>query len=51
MDVEFGKGKDIMKIAQVTAYWDPAYPTGSGVFRYELSKRLAEQFEVHAILT
>ncbi len=36
-----------MKIAQVTAYWGPAYPTGSGVFCYELSKRLAEQFEVH----
>lgn len=39
--------KDIMKIAQVTAYWGPAYPTGSGVFCYELSKRLAKQFEVH----
>ena len=37
-----------MKIAQVTAYWGPAYPTGSGVFCYELSKRLAKQFEVHA---
>ncbi len=36
-----------MKIAQVTAYWGPAYPTGSGVFCYEISKRLAEQFEVH----
>jgi len=36
-----------MKIAQVTAYWGPAYPTGSGVFCYELSKRLAKQFEVH----
>ncbi len=37
-----------MKIAQVTAYWGPAYPTGSGVFCYEISKRLAKQFEVHA---
>ncbi len=36
-----------MKIAQVTAYWGPSYPTGSGVFCYELSKRLAKQFEVH----
>ena len=36
-----------MKIAQVTAYWGPAYPTGSGVFCYELSKRLAKQFDVH----
>lgn len=36
-----------MKIAQVTAYWGPAYPTGSGVFCYEISKRLARQFEVH----
>ena len=36
-----------MKIAQVTAYWGPAYPTGSGVFCYELSKKLAKQFEVH----
>ncbi|MBT9147710.1 MAG: N-acetyl-alpha-D-glucosaminyl L-malate synthase [Syntrophomonadaceae bacterium] len=35
-----------MKIAQVTAYWGPAYPTGSGVFCYEISKRLAKQFEV-----
>ncbi len=37
-----------MKIAQVSAYWGPAYPTGSGVFCYEISKRLAKQFEVHA---
>ncbi len=36
-----------MKVAQVTAYWGPAYPTGSGVCCYEMSKRLAEQFEVH----
>lgn len=35
------------KIAQVSAYWGPAYPTGSGVFCYEISKRLAEHFEVH----
>ena len=35
------------RIAQVTAYWGPAYPTGSGVFCYEISKRLAKQFEVH----
>lgn len=37
----------MLKIAQVVAYWGPAYPTGSGVFCYELSKRLAKQFEVH----
>lgn len=37
----------MMKIAQVTAYWGPAYPTGSGVFCFEISKRLARQFEVH----
>ena len=36
-----------MRIAQVTAYWGPAYPSGSGVFCYEISKRLAKQFEVH----
>lgn len=36
-----------MKIAQITAYWGPAYPTGSGVFCFELSKRLAKQYEVH----
>ncbi len=36
-----------MKIAQVTAYWGPAYPTGSGVFCHELSKRLAKQDQVH----
>ncbi len=36
------------KIAQVTAYWGPAYPTGSGVFCYEISRRLARDFEVHA---
>ena len=36
-----------MKIAQVSAYWGPAYPTGSGVFCYEISKRLAKQFEIH----
>jgi glycosyltransferase involved in cell wall biosynthesis len=36
-----------MKIAQVTAYWGPDYPSGSGVSCYELSKRLAENFEVH----
>lgn len=37
-----------MKIAQVAAYWGPAYPTGSGVFCSEISKRLAKRFEVHA---
>ena len=36
-----------MKIAQVTAYWGPNYPSGSGVSCYEISKRLAEHFEVH----
>jgi len=36
-----------MKIAQVTAYWGPSYPSGSGVSCYEISKRLAEHFEVH----
>ena len=37
-----------MKIAQVTAYWGPSYPTGSGVYAYEISKRLAEEGnEVH----
>lgn len=36
-----------MKIAQVAAYWGPAYPTGSGVFCYELSRRLAQEHEVH----
>lgn len=38
----------MVKIAQVAAYWGPAYPTGSGVFCYEVSKRLARHFEVHA---
>lgn len=36
-----------MKIAQVTAYWGPNYPSGSGVSCYEISKRLAKHFEVH----
>lgn len=36
-----------MKIAQVTAYWGPSYPSGSGVACYEISKRLSENFEVH----
>ncbi len=36
-----------MKIAQVVAYWGPAYPTGSGVSCYEISKRLAKEHEVH----
>ena len=36
-----------MKIAQVTAFWGPAYPTGTGTVCYELSKRLAKQNEVH----
>ena len=35
-----------MKIAQVTA-WGPDYPSGSAVCCYEISKRLAEHFEVH----
>jgi glycogen(starch) synthase len=35
-----------MKIAQVTA-WGPHYPSGSAVSCYEISKRLAEHFEVH----
>ncbi|MFC1944130.1 glycosyltransferase family 4 protein [Chloroflexota bacterium] len=37
----------VKRIAQVTAFWGPAYPTGSGVFCYEISKRLAMQSEVH----
>jgi len=37
-----------MKIAIVTAFWGPAYPTGSGIYAYEVAKRLAEQRnEVH----
>jgi glycosyltransferase involved in cell wall biosynthesis len=36
-----------MKIAQVVAYWGPAYPSGSGVSCYEISRRLAQEFEVH----
>jgi glycogen(starch) synthase len=35
-----------MKIAQVTA-WGINYPSGSAVSCYEISKRLAEHFEVH----
>lgn len=35
-----------MKIAQVTA-WGANYPSGSAVSCYEISKRLAEHFEVH----
>jgi len=47
--IDTGKAKEkiSMKIAQVTAYWGPNYPSGSGVSCYELSKRLAEHFEVH----
>lgn len=37
-----------MKIAMVCALWGPAYPTGSGIYAYELSRRLAEEgHEVH----
>jgi glycosyltransferase involved in cell wall biosynthesis len=37
-----------MKIAMVTAFWGPAYPTGSGIYAYEVARRLAEQSnEVH----
>jgi len=37
-----------MKIAMVTAFWGPAYPTGSGIYAYEVARRLAEQgYEVH----
>ena len=36
-----------MKIAQVTAFWGPAYPSGSGVSCFEISSRLAEEHEVH----
>ena len=32
----------------VTAFWGPAYPTGSGIYAYEVARRLAEQGnEVH----
>jgi len=38
----------IMKIAMVTALWGPLYPTGSGVYAYEIARRLAENGnEVH----
>ncbi len=37
-----------MKIAMVTAFCGPAYPTGSGIYAYEVARRLAEQGnEVH----
>jgi len=37
-----------LKIAMVTAFWGPAYPTGSGVYAYQLSRRLAEMgHDVH----
>ena len=37
-----------MKIAMVTAFWGPAYPTGSGIYAYEVARRLAEHGnEVH----
>jgi len=37
-----------MKVAMVTAFWGPAYPTGSGIYAYEVARRLAEQGnEVH----
>ncbi len=37
-----------MKIGMVTAFWGPAYPTGSGIYAYEVARRLAEQGnEVH----
>ncbi|AGK60063.1 Glycosyltransferase [Archaeoglobus sulfaticallidus PM70-1] len=37
-----------MKIAMVTAFWGPAYPTGSGIYAYEVARRLADQGnEVH----
>ena len=37
-----------MKIAMVTAFWGPAYPTGSGVYANELAKILVKKgHEVH----
>ena len=37
-----------MKIAMVTAFWGPAYPTGSGIYAYEVARRLAKEGnEVH----
>lgn len=37
-----------MKIAMISPLWGPAYPTGSGVYAFELSKRMAELgHEVH----
>ena len=33
----------------ISPLWGPAYPTGSGIYAYELAKRMAEQgHEVHA---
>ncbi|NLK25155.1 MAG: glycosyltransferase family 4 protein [Euryarchaeota archaeon] len=38
-----------MRIAMISPLWGPAYPTGSGIYAYELAKRMAEQgHEVHA---
>lgn len=37
-----------MRIAMIAALWGPALPTGSGIYAYELAKRLAtEGHEVH----
>jgi glycosyltransferase involved in cell wall biosynthesis len=37
-----------MKIAMVTAFWGPVYPTGSGIYACEIARRLAEKGnEVH----
>jgi sulfur relay (sulfurtransferase) complex TusBCD TusD component (DsrE family) len=35
-----------MKIAMVTAFWGPAYPTGSGVYANELAKILTRKGHV-----
>ena len=41
-----------MKIAMVTAFWGPAYPTGSGVYANELAKMLARKgHEVHLFVS
>ncbi len=37
-----------MKIAMVTAFWAPLYPSGSAVYAYELAKRIARRgHDVH----
>jgi len=36
-----------MKIGIISAFWGPAYPTGSGIYAYEIARRLAQDHEVH----